>query len=70
MRQEMTLTGRRWLILALTLGMLGLPAIIGAPAQGVEPGLTAIDDFEDGNSDDWIFFGGNAAGGGSPGYGE
>ncbi len=64
MRQERTLTSKRWLILALTLGMLGLPAVIGAPAQAVDPGLTAIDDFEDGDAGDWVFFGGNNAGGG------
>ncbi|MDJ0959802.1 MAG: carbohydrate binding domain-containing protein [Acidimicrobiia bacterium] len=59
-----TVVSKRWLILALTLGMLGLPAIIGTPAQGIEPGLTAIDDFEDGDSSDWTFFGGSEAGGG------
>jgi beta-glucanase (GH16 family) len=50
-------------ILLLALALLGLPAIAGGPALAAPPDVI-IDNFEDGDTGDWIFFGGNAAGGG------
>jgi beta-glucanase (GH16 family) len=70
MTQVKTVTGKRWLLLALVIGMLGLPAVVGAPAQAIDPGLTAIDDFEDGDVADWGFFGGTNAGGGGSVLGD
>ena len=48
------------LLVAITTLVPTLPAALAVPSA---PG-TVIDDFEDGDSSDWGFFGGNAAGGG------
>ncbi|MCO5204676.1 MAG: family 16 glycosylhydrolase [Anaerolineae bacterium] len=57
------------ILAALAVVLLGVFALMGAMGStrvSAEPvaELTIIDDFEDGDSADWLFFGGNAAGGG------
>ncbi len=64
MTRHTSVNKKRVPLLAVVLSLLGLLAV-SAPALAV-PDATGvvIDDFEDGDSSDWGFFGGNAAGGG------
>ena len=57
---------RRGITMSLVLLLAGtMLALIPAGAVAVpDAGTTVIDDFEDGDTSDWGFFGGNAAGGG------